>query len=147
MTRDCGAEAELVEPAPEVFGAAAHHRGEDPEVVAADGEHLPVEVLTLQLDGRGVARDHRGVGVVDLVQAHQVDGEAVARRADRVGEIDLEVVGALGSSWSGGTRYSSARRNRRGTEMARSPRSYAPSTEALNSWSERASTSWSERPF
>ena len=29
-----GAEAELVEPATEVFGAATHHRGEDPEVVA-----------------------------------------------------------------------------------------------------------------
>src|SRR5438270_13560925 len=31
--------------------------------------------------------------------------------------------------------------------MARSPRSYAPSTEALNSWAEAPSTSWRERPF
>ena len=70
-------EAELVEPAPEVLGAATHDRGEDPEVVVADREHLPVEVLTLELDRRGVARDHRGVVVVDLVEPHEVDGEAV----------------------------------------------------------------------
>src|SRR5215218_1923183 len=41
----------------------------------------------------------------------------------------------------------SASRRRRGTEIARSPRSYAPSTEALNSMPERASTSCNDRPF
>ena len=63
---------------PEIVGAAAHHRGEHPEVVAADREHLAVEVLALELDRRRVAGDHRGVGVVDLVQPDEVDGEAVA---------------------------------------------------------------------
>src|SRR4051812_43795130 len=90
------AEAELVEPAAEVLGAAAHDRGEDPQVVAANRQHLPVEVLSLELDGGRVASDHRGVVVVDLVQADEVDGEAVAHHAGRLGEVDLEVVRALG---------------------------------------------------
>ena len=30
----------------------------------ADGEHLPVEVLALQLDRRRLARDHRGAGAL-----------------------------------------------------------------------------------
>ena len=76
-----GAEAELVEPAAEIVGAATHHRGEHPEVVVADREHLAVEVLALQLDRRRVPRDHGGVGVVDLVEPHEVDGEALARRS------------------------------------------------------------------
>ena len=46
----------------------------------ADREHLAVEVLALELDRGGVARDHRGVVVVELVESDEIDGEALARR-------------------------------------------------------------------
>ena len=75
-----GPQAELVEPAAEVVGTAAHHRGEHTQVVAADREHLAVEVLALELDRGRVAGDHCRVVVVDLVQADQVDREAVVDR-------------------------------------------------------------------
>ena len=96
---------ERLEPAAELLGAAAHHRGEHPEVVVADGEHLPVEVLALELDGRGVARDHRRVVVVELVQAHEVDGEALARASPPASVRSMSAsLARPGSSWSAGTR-------------------------------------------
>src|ERR1700730_2562046 len=88
------AQTELLEPASEVLRTATHHRGEDAEVVAADGEHLPVEVLALELDGSRVAGDDRGIVVVDLVETDEVDGEAIAQGPTRFGQVDLEIVRA-----------------------------------------------------
>src|ERR1044072_4224061 len=88
------AEAQGLEPATQVFGAATHHRREDPEVVVTNGEPLPVEVLALQLDRGRVGRARRGVGVVHLVEPPQVDGEALRGERRRVGEVDVDVVGA-----------------------------------------------------
>ena len=66
----------------------------------------------------------------------------------RLGEVDLDVVRRHGA---GADRRAPGRARPAAAgaapRCARSPRSYAPSTEALNSWSDRASTSWSERPF
>ena len=75
-----GAQAELLEPGAELFEAAAHARGEHPEVGAADREHPAVEVLALELDRRREAGEDRGVGIVELVQAHEVDREALDGR-------------------------------------------------------------------
>ena len=49
-----GAQAELVEPDAEVVGATTEHRGEHPQVVAANCQQTAVEVLALELDRRGV---------------------------------------------------------------------------------------------
>ena len=77
-----GAEAELLEPDAEILEAAAHAGREHPQVGAADREHPAVEVLALELDRRREAGEHLRVGIVDVVQAHQVDREAV-RLVDR----------------------------------------------------------------
>ncbi len=67
-----------MEPVAEVVGAAPEDRGEDADVVAANGEHPAVEVLALELDRGRVARDDLGVGFLEPVEADQVDGEGGA---------------------------------------------------------------------
>ena len=74
--RDAGAQAELVEPDAELVGPPPEHRGEHPQVVAADREQPTVEVLALELDRRRVPRQHRGLRLVERVQLHEVDREA-----------------------------------------------------------------------
>src|SRR6266516_4411263 len=56
-----GAQAELVEPSPQVLGPAPQHGGEHSQVVAADREEPAVEVLALELDRGRVPRQHRGL--------------------------------------------------------------------------------------
>src|SRR6478672_5163112 len=88
-----GPQAELLETGAQLFEAATHARREDPEVGAPDGQHAAVEVLALPLErGREPVEDVR-VGIVELVQPHEVDREtgvhvegATARRVD---ETDL----------------------------------------------------------
>jgi len=96
------AQGQLVEPSAEIVGAAPHDRREQPEVVLANSEHLAVEVLALELDGRGVARDHGGVFVVELVETDEIDREPLTAGAGRLGEIDLDVVTAPGQELVGG---------------------------------------------
>src|SRR5689334_7799612 len=68
-------ETELLEARAELVDRASHDRGEDPKVVAANREQTTVEVLPFELDGRRVAGQDLRVGIVELVQAHEVDGE------------------------------------------------------------------------
>ena len=101
-----GAQAELLEPGAELLEAAAHAGRKHSEVGAADREHPAVEVLALALERSREAIEDVRVGVVELVQAHQVDrepGRAVeGTRTAGVDEADL-AVDSRGSSWSAGT--------------------------------------------
>src|SRR4051794_1739294 len=85
-----GPEAELVEAHTELVGTPAEHRGEHPQVVAADGEEPAVEVLALELDRGRVPGEHGGLRLVEPVQLHEVDGEAGLEIRD-LGEVDLDV--------------------------------------------------------
>src|SRR5207237_8366892 len=88
-----GAESELLETRAQLFEAAAHAGGKNPEVGPPDRQHAPVEVLPLALKRRGEAVENVCIRIVELVQPHEVDGEAgvhVERAGrGRVEEVDL----------------------------------------------------------
>src|SRR5439155_4781192 len=88
-----GPEAELLEPGAELFHGAAHARRQHPEVGTANREHAAVEVLAFALQRPREPIQDVSVGLVELVQAHQVDGELGVRihavRVARLDEADL----------------------------------------------------------
>src|SRR4029078_12117874 len=89
-----GAQAELFEPDAEVFEAGADARVENAKIGATNRQHATVEVLALELNRRGEPRDDLRVGIVDVVEAHQVDGKGarlVDGPAGALDEADLGV--------------------------------------------------------
>ena len=84
-------QAELLEAGAELVDPASHHRREHAQVRTADRQHPAVEVLALELDAGREAREDLRVGIVEVVQAHEVDREARLHpgRAARIDEADL----------------------------------------------------------
>src|SRR5690242_16867061 len=69
------AQAEVVEPAAHPVDREIEEAPNGADVLGADGDHPPVEVLALHLDHRRVATQEVSLGAVDRLQAGEVDGD------------------------------------------------------------------------
>ena len=122
------------------------HRRDRAGVVATHGDHPTVEVLALHLDESQVSSQHLEGRTLELQELGNVDRQFL---------VDRRLQGGGGLAARDLTRQQLLDRN--GIELrepvearhrrARSPRSYAPRTDALNSWFERASTSCNDIRF
>ncbi len=57
--------------------SGADQPGENPEVVAAHGQHTAVEILTFDLDRGEEALEDLTLGATDIVQAGEIDGDVL----------------------------------------------------------------------
>src|SRR6478735_4156811 len=88
-------ETEVVEAIGGRVDTDAEDAGDGAQVVLADGEHPPVEVLALDLDHREVAVEHVGLGAAQVLEATQVDGEGALVDRERAGTGAVAEGGAL----------------------------------------------------
>src|SRR5579875_2626935 len=74
-------EAEALEAADHLLGRVAERGADDAQVLAADGQDLPVEVLALELDRGEEALERGGLRPDGAAQRGEVDAHALARGA------------------------------------------------------------------
>jgi hypothetical protein len=116
------AEAEVVEP-DHVVGAHLEDAGDGPQVVLADGQHPAVEVLALDLDHPEVPLSISACGPGELLELGEVDGHLARLRPAMSEPLGKSGPSSVGQQLVDRHVVEAASRWRRGTEMARSPRS------------------------